>query len=163
MSLFEIKSESAIDSTVLNPEFVKDLEIEKSNRSIDNYILNIQNSIVATNILEFIEFASTTLGSSAVTSSSQIPTEPPFIPTIPVQPSIYDQQSAVVSPPSTPHTPHTSTASTPPISQNPVVNPPRAMVARFAPLVLPQNLDDMPADYQRKIPLFDGTPQSVTI
>ena len=36
------------------------------------------------------------------------------------------------------------------------------MAARFAPLVLPQNLDDMPADYQRKIPLFDGTPQSVT-
>ena len=35
------------------------------------------------------------------------------------------------------------------------------MVARFAPLVLPQNLDDMPTNYQSKIPLFDGTPQIV--
>ena len=117
---------------------------------------------MTTNIPEFIEFASATLGSSVVTSGSKIPTEPPFIPTILVQPYISNQQSAVVSPPSIPHTPHTSTTPTPPISPNPVVNPPRAMAARFAPLVLPQNLDDMPADYQRKIPLFDGTPQSVT-
>lgn len=36
------------------------------------------------------------------------------------------------------------------------------MAARYAPLVLPQNLDAMPTDYQRKIPLFDGTPQSIT-
>ena len=35
------------------------------------------------------------------------------------------------------------------------------MVARYAPLVLPQNLDDMPVDYKRKIPLFDAT-QSIT-
>lgn len=28
--------------------------------------------------------------------------------------------------------------------------------------MFPQNLDDMPADYQRKIPLFDGTPHGVT-
>jgi len=35
------------------------------------------------------------------------------------------------------------------------------MVARYAPLVLPQNLDDMPIDYQSKIPLFDAT-QSIT-
>lgn len=27
--------------------------------------------------------------------------------------------------------------------------------------MLPQNLDDMPADYQSKIPLFDGTLQGV--
>ena len=70
LSLFETKSESAIDFTVLNPEFVKNIEIEIANRSIDSYILNIQNSIVATNIPEFIEFASTTLGSSAITSGS---------------------------------------------------------------------------------------------
>ena len=110
LSLFETKSESAIGSTVINPEFIKYLEIEQANRSIDSYILNIQNSIVATNIPEFIESTSETLGPSAVTSSSQVPTEPLFIPTIPVQPSILDKKSAVVSPPSTPHTPHTSTA-----------------------------------------------------
>ena len=28
--------------------------------------------------------------------------------------------------------------------------------------MLPQNLDDMPADYQSKITLFDGIPQSIT-
>lgn len=36
------------------------------------------------------------------------------------------------------------------------------MAARYAPLVLPQNLDDMPDDYQIKIPLFDAT-QSITV
>jgi len=36
------------------------------------------------------------------------------------------------------------------------------MAARFAPLVLPQNLDDMLAGYQSKIPLFDGTPHGIT-
>ncbi len=35
------------------------------------------------------------------------------------------------------------------------------MAARFAPLVLPHVLDDMPADYQRKIPFFYGTPNSI--
>lgn len=36
------------------------------------------------------------------------------------------------------------------------------MDACFSPLVLPQNLEDMLVDYQRKIPLFDGTPHGVT-
>jgi len=36
------------------------------------------------------------------------------------------------------------------------------MAAWFAPLALPQVLNDMPVDYQRKIPLFDGTPQGIT-
>ena len=35
------------------------------------------------------------------------------------------------------------------------------MAARYAPLVLPQVLNDMPADYQSKIPIFDAT-QSIT-
>ena len=73
LSLFETKSKSVIDSTVLNPEFVKDLEIEKANRSIDSYILNLQNSIVATNIPEFIESASATLGSVSVSIFSLPP------------------------------------------------------------------------------------------
>ena len=33
------------------------------------------------------------------------------------------------------------------------------MAARYAPLVLPQNLHDMPQDYQKNIPLFDGLSQ----
>ena len=68
--MFETKSESATASTVINPEFIKYLEVEQENRSIDNYILNLQNSIVATNIPEFIESASQILGPSVVTSDS---------------------------------------------------------------------------------------------
>ena len=107
---------SALDYTLLDPEFIKYLEVEQANRFIDSYLLNLQPSIVATNIPEFIESVSETLGPSAVTSGSQLHTEPTFIPTIPIQPSSSYQQSAVVSPPSPPHTPHTSTAPTPHVS-----------------------------------------------
>lgn len=95
-----------------------------------------------------------------------------------MQPIISDQRSIVSSPPSTPSTPQTSNISsspstphtpitsttiivpTHPTSQRPVLNPPQAMAARYAPLVLPQNLDAMLADYQSKIPLF-GASQGV--
>jgi len=70
LSLFETNFESAVGAIVLNLEFVQYLETERENRSIDSYILNLQTSIVATNIPEFLESASTTLGSSAVVSSS---------------------------------------------------------------------------------------------
>ena len=82
LSLFETKSESALGATFLNLEFVQYLETERENRSIDAYIMNLQTSIVATNISESLESASTTLGSSAVLSSLEIPTKPPFIPTL---------------------------------------------------------------------------------
>ena len=52
------------------------------------------------------------------------------------------------------------TVNTPPTP--PRKNPPRVMAAHFSPPVLPQVLDDMPADYQRKIPFFDGTPNGIT-
>ena len=82
-----------------------------------------------------------------------------------MQPIITYSESAANSPPSShiaspPHTPHTATTLTPPTT--PRLNPPRVMVARFAPLALPQQLHDMPADYQSKIPLFDGSPQNVS-
>ena len=102
LSLFETKSKSVVGSTVLNPEFVKDLETEKANKSIYDYILKLQTSIVATNIPEFLESTSAILGSSAIASCSEIPTETPFIPTILVQPSISDQKYEILSPPSTP-------------------------------------------------------------
>ena len=69
---------------------------------------------MATNIPKFFESTSATLGSSAIVACSEIPTEPPFIPTILVQPTIYDQKSTVPSPPSTPSTPQTSRISSPP-------------------------------------------------
>ena len=142
LSFFETKYESVVCSTILNPEFVKDLEIERANRSIYDYILTIQTSIVATNIPEFFESASATLGSSVVVYSSKMPTETPFIPTIAMQPTISDQRplvsspqstpstpqkSHISSPPSTPHTPITSSSivvPTPPTSPRPVSNPP---------------------------------------
>ena len=83
-SLFETKSESVVGSTALNLEFVKDIETERANRSIDDYILRHQTAITATNIPKFLESASATLGSSAIASSSGIPAETPFIRTIPV-------------------------------------------------------------------------------
>ena len=36
------------------------------------------------------------------------------------------------------------------------------MAACFAPIFLPQVLDDMPVDYQSKILFSDGTPNSIT-
>ena len=175
--MFKAKSESALADTVLNPQFVQYLETKRVNRSIDAYILNsLQTSNVATNITELLESASATLGSSAILSSSEIHTEPPFIPTLPIQPTISDQRFAISSPPSTPQTsiissppstPHTPITSTvvvvinPPASPRPVSNPPRAMVAKYAPLVFPQNLDAVPANYQSKTPLFDAT-QGIT-
>ena len=118
---------------------------------------------MTSNISYSLETASLTLGSSTIASSSRIPIELPFIPTIPVQPTVSDKKSAVVSPPSTPstpkiakiaspphtppHTPHTLAPPTPPASPRPIENPPRAMATHFAPLVLPQNLDDMLANY----------------
>lgn len=87
----------------------------------------------------------------------------PPVSSSPLTPST-PQTSHISSPPSTPHTPITPSAIvvlTPPTSPRPVSNPPRAMATRYAPLVLPQNLDAMPTNYQRKITLFDGT-QGIT-
>jgi len=178
LSLFETKSESAVGDIVLNLQFVQYLETERANRSIDAYILNsLQTSIVATNIPELFEYAFATLGASVVLSSTNVHSHTKFIPTLPVQPTVSNQTYVVSSPPSTPQTsiissppltPHTPIALTisvvinPPASPRPVSNPPRAMAARYAPLILPQNLDAMPANYQSKIPLFDAT-QGITV
>ena len=103
ISLFESKSERVVDYTVPNPQFLVDLETERANRLIDNYIA----------------------------------TQP---------------QTPIASP--------LQTMQTPPTPPRP--NPPRVMAAHFAPLVLPQVLDDMPTDYQSKVSFFDGTPNSIT-
>ena len=70
----------------------------------------------------------------------------------------FPSSSHIASPPHTPR--HTSVTSSPPTTPRP--NPPREMATWFAPLTLPQDLHDMSADYQSKIPIFDGTPQSVS-
>ena len=170
LSLFETKSESALGSIAPNPDFVAALEVERNNKSIENFILrHLQSDIQDATIADFLEAASANIGSTITASASKNPTEPPFIPTIPVQPIITYSESVANSPPSShiaspphtpPHTPHTSATSTPPTTPRP--NPPRAMATRFAPLALPQDLHDMPTDYQSKIPISDGTPQSVS-
>jgi len=160
LSLFKTKSESALDSLVPNPDFAVALEIERHNKLVENFILRtLQTDIQATNLADFVETISVHIGST-ITAHEQ--TEPPFIS---VSPIITYPESTVGSPStshitSPPHTPHTTATPTPPTTPRP--NPPRAMAARFSPLALPQNLHDMPADYQSKIPMFDGTPQSVS-
>jgi len=170
LSLFKAKSQSALDSLIPNPDFAAALEIERNNKFIENFILrHLQRDIQAANLVEFLEAASANIGSSITDFTSKIPTKPPFIPTIPLQPIITYQQSAANSPSSShvaspPHTPphisHTLATPTPPTTPRP--KPPRAMAAQFAPLALPQVLNDMPVDYQSKIPLFDGTSQNIT-
>ena len=40
LSLFRTRSESALHDIVIDPDFIADLEVEKVNQSIDEYILN---------------------------------------------------------------------------------------------------------------------------
>ena len=125
------KSETALDDTFLDPKFLVDIEVLRENSSIDDYIMNSpQSSITVTNILK-------------PSKSSRITFPPPNSSTFP---SVNSQLSSPPSPP-----PLNS------CTTNTVVNPPRVMVAEYAPLVLPQVLNDMPADYQSKIPIFDAT------
>lgn len=91
LSLFETKSESALGSIVPNPDFAATLEVERNNKSIENFILkHLQSEIRASNIVDFLEAAFTSLGSSVRASALKIPTKPPFIPTLPPQPNIVD-------------------------------------------------------------------------
>ena len=40
LSLFRNKSENALEDMVLDPEFLVDIEVQRENSSIDDYILN---------------------------------------------------------------------------------------------------------------------------
>lgn len=167
--LFKTKSESALDSLVPSPDFAAALEVERNNKLIGNFILrHLQRDIQFSSLADFLEAASTNIGSIITTSASNKHIEPPFISIFPLQPitthpestTNFPSSSYMVSPPHTPpHTTHTSATLTPPTTPRP--NPPRTMAAWFAPLALPQVLNDMPVDYQSKIPLFDGTPQNI--
>ena len=68
--------------------------------------------------------------------------------------------SYIATQPQTPSASPLQTVHIPPMPPRP--NPPRMMAACFAPLVLPQVLNNMPNDYQSKISFFDGTPNSIT-
>lgn len=91
LSLFRTKSENAIDETVLDPDFITNLEIQQANKSIDEYILESPKSSINTTMTpELSEQLSTTLSSPLFPSASTIiPSEvhssPPLIPTLPHQ------------------------------------------------------------------------------
>ena len=94
LSIFRTLSESAINETILDPDFIIDLEVQQVKKSIDEYILKSpQSSINTTTTPEFSEQLSTTLSSPLFPSTSTIiPSEvhfsPPFIPSLPHQPII---------------------------------------------------------------------------
>jgi len=74
--LFRSKSETALDDTVLDAQLLVDLEVQRENISIDDYILNSpQTSITVTNILEPSKLSETTfpaLNSSAFPPVSEV-------------------------------------------------------------------------------------------
>lgn len=140
LSLFRTSSEIELLDLVQDPVFLSELEDQKE-KLLSNRKLQTVDQIPEL---------------SASPSTSVVSTSPPkFIPSIPQQPII------------TPQIPISFVSSTPLIVTNPslistsVSNPPRAVASRFDPLILPQNLDAMHADYQSKIPLFDAT-QGIT-
>ena len=163
LSLFKTKSESALGSLVPNPDFAAALEIERHNKLVENFILrHLQTDIQVTSLADFLETISRNIGSTITALVPHEQTNPPFIS---ISPIVTHPESTVNSPfsphtayplPTPPYTPHTTATPTPPATPRP--NLPKAMAARFAPLALPQNLHDMPADYQSKISMFDGTP-----
>ena len=151
---------------VPNLDFLAALEIERNNKLVENFILqHLQLDIDAENLVEFLEAAFANIGFTITTVASHEQTKPPFIFVSPIityldSAAISPSSSHLFSPPHTPpYTARTSATPTPPTTPRP--NPPKAMAARFAPLALPQVFNDMPADYQSKIPLFDGTPQNI--
>ena len=76
LSLFRNKFETSLDDTVLDLEFLIDLEVKREKTAIDDYILNSpQTSITVTNILEPSELSETTfpaLNSSAFPSILEV-------------------------------------------------------------------------------------------
>ena len=145
-------SKSALDDIVLDTEFTAELEIQRENLSIDQYILNSpQSSITTVNIPELFESVSTSFSSPLFPSIFEFQSSPPFIPSLPHQPIITHQ---------TPITPSSPLPTVSPFgTQTPLPSPAqlRAMANRYAPLVMPAPQGAMPPYYQSKIVLFDGT------
>ena len=48
LSIFRTKFESALEDTVLDPEFTAELEVQRENLSIDQYLLNSPQSSLTT-------------------------------------------------------------------------------------------------------------------
>lgn len=92
LSLFRMRSESALDDIVLDPEFIADLEVQKENQLIDEHVLNSpQSSLTIVKIPKLSKPVSTTLSSPLFPSSSKVHSSLPFIPSLPYQPIITHQ------------------------------------------------------------------------
>lgn len=215
-SLFKIKYENDLKTTILEPDFVsflntkhkiitsrsKSKKIEYQTKIEEINVTILKDIEEAIELAKFLTYANkppvsqlhttiiTVSDSSLYVVTSYTNTTPnssidSFIPRLPLQPRIIFPPSTIPThlpfdfanssfsfPSSSTHItipiPSTSgivfssssiisstapSYSTRALSQTKLL----AMDARYAPLVLPQQLHDMPQDYQNKIPLFDGT------
>ena len=73
LSLFKTKSESDLGSLVPDPDFAATLEVEQNNKLIENFILKqLQREIQFSNLADFLEAASTNIGSFITASASKV-------------------------------------------------------------------------------------------
>lgn len=84
LSLFRMKSDSELLDIVVDPEFIKELEIEKakliSNRNLQS---SPQSSITTNQIPKLCDSTSTSFSSLSFPHISENYMTPPFIPSIP--------------------------------------------------------------------------------
>ena len=74
MSLFKAKSESALDSLVLDPDFAAAIEFEKHNKLVENFILrHLQTHIQATTLADFVENIADHIGSTITAHEESYP------------------------------------------------------------------------------------------
>ena len=82
MSLFKAKSESALDSLVLDPDFAVVIEFERHNKLVENFILrHLQSSVQATTLANFVESISDHIGSTIMAHEESYP---PYVAVSPI-------------------------------------------------------------------------------
>jgi len=83
-SLLRTKSESELEDTILDPEFTAELEVQRANLSIDQYLLNSPQSSLTSDIIpELSETTSTSFSSPSFPHTSKDHPSSPFIPSLP--------------------------------------------------------------------------------
>lgn len=141
LSLFRTKSESALDDLVLDPKFIKELEVRRENQSVNQYLIHSpQLSLTTIKIPELSETTSTSFISPLFPHNFEVHSSSPLIPSLPHQP-ITTHQIPIN-----------------PITPNLVLNPIqlRAMALKYSPLVMPTPQGVLPSNYESKIVLFDS-------
>jgi len=129
-SLFRTTSDGELLDLVQDPEFIRELEIQQANWSIDRNLLNSPHSSLTTNRApELSETTSISFSSSLFPHLSEVQSTPPFIPSLPLQPITTQHPTTTSS--------SSSTTQTPPVTPTPVPTSTqhRIMANRYAPLV----------------------------